>query len=164
MESTTTHPGPLHCGSYHNGHQTHWIPVLRVYVETPRHPVSLESVSDDGWLTLRQDGQELRLWHHDVAHVRYLERRQWRRVGDTSFLVAGNSWVCCGREPSPCPETVHPQPADRSIGFTSEELVRLSRERGGLMIRGVDLAPPMNHVASAETAVEDSTSFRPPSV
>ncbi len=141
MEPTPTRPQPAHCGSYKPGHETHWIPVLRVYPETPRHPVTLESISDDGWLTFTQEGDELLLWHHDVARVERLRSGQWRRVGDTTFVTSGSSWVCCGTEPSPCPADADPLAGQNGAPVTAEDLLRLATERGGFMIRGTDLDP-----------------------
>jgi hypothetical protein len=137
MEPLSTPLRPLHCGSYFPGHDTHWIPVLKVYLHAERHPVVLQSICDDGWMTFTSDGQKIRRWHHGVKWIRSMEDLDWCRVGESEFFEAGGSfWVCTGEVRTPCPDDLGP-PAGG--GATAENLVDLIAQRGGFSIRGSNL-------------------------
>ncbi len=78
------------CDLYTPGHQVHWIPPLRVYVDAPRRPVRVEDLTPDGWCTVLDGGQVLRWWNHDplrLADLVALADGQMLRVGDSTFLT-----------------------------------------------------------------------------
>ena len=142
MEPLPTIPKPLHCGSYRPGHETHWIPVLRVYANTERLPVTFEHVDDAGWIKLEQDGEELVVWHHDVERIKALSGGSWRRVGQSDFYTVargveqrdgsrGGSWVCTGSESTTCPNGIPQMPKG---GFNEEDLLEMLTERGGFTV------------------------------
>lgn len=129
MEPQLTPVKPLRCGSYRPGHDTHWIPVLRVYTRAERHPVTLEGISDDGWMIFKQGDATERRWHHDAPWVRSLVG-SWRRVGESEFFEVGGTWVCTGAEATACPSG-----GTAPSNLTSEDLIGMIEDRGGFTVR-----------------------------
>jgi len=97
------------CETFHLGHVTHWIPVLRVYADAPRRLVTVRDVTEDGWFHIDDGDRTMRWWHHDPPRIAWgIDRFDgvFCRVGDTHFLTAGptgfDAWCNCADEPSPC--------------------------------------------------------------
>lgn len=97
------------CETFHLGHVTHWIPVLRVYTDAPRRLVTVRGVTEDGWFYIDDGDRTMRWWHHDAPRIAWgIDRFDgvFCRVGDTHFLIAGPTGfgACCNcaDEPSPC--------------------------------------------------------------
>jgi len=65
---------PELCQSFWPGHVTHWIPVLRVYAETPRDPIQIEHLGGTAFRVLDLNTQETHIWHHHQPRrlARYL--------------------------------------------------------------------------------------------
>lgn len=110
-QSGENNPPPARppCETFHLGHVTHWIPVLRVYTDAPRRLVTVRGVTEDGWFYIDDGDRTMRWWHHDAPRIAWgIDRFDgaFCRVGDTHFLTAGPTgfgpWSNCADEPSPC--------------------------------------------------------------
>ena len=128
------------CDLYTPGHQVHWIPPLRVYVDAPRRPVRVEDLNPDGWCTVLDGGQVLRWWNHDplrMADLVALADGQMLRVGGSTFLTTpvrdGRcSWIYLAEEATPC-RTWQP-PDGRAAGepLSAHDLLEEAKEMGGV--------------------------------
>ena len=97
---------PRHCGSYHAGHEVHWIQA-RLSRESPPIGEGRATVTDDGWITIElDDGQTTRAWTHDPAWLTHLfggpSGPVVRRPASV-LAVSGSHLVSIGDQPSPCP-------------------------------------------------------------
>ena len=98
---------PLHCDSYHAGHEVHWIQA-RLSRESDPIGKGRATVADDGWITVElDDGEQHRLWHHDPAWLTYLFGGSSGRVtlrSKSVLAASGGHLVSVGDQPSPCPD------------------------------------------------------------
>lgn len=131
------------CDLYTPGHQVHWIPPLRVYVDAPRRLVHVEDITPDGWCTVLDGDQVLRWWNHDplrLPELVALGDGQMLRVGDSTFLTTpvreGRCfWVYLGEEATPCRR--RQPPAGHSAGepLSAHDLLDAAKEMGGVTAR-----------------------------
>ena len=123
---------PKRCGSYHSGHEVHFIQA-RLSWEKPGQAARAELVGD-GWVVVTVDGVETRWWTHDDAHVQRLIEETGgiavlREHSVLAFERPGSaSFVCIAHEPSPCPDP------DEDVSELS--LVDQLEQRGGFLVPG----------------------------
>jgi hypothetical protein len=129
-------PRPLDCGSYHPGHDVHWIQAKLSY-ERPA-AAGVAQMEADGWVTVHLDaGDSRRVWTHDPVRLAALlartEGRAELRAPGVLAVPSGNGYHCVSvaSEPSPCPD-----PDEDVSGLPLDELVR---QRGGFSIPGDQL-------------------------
>jgi hypothetical protein len=81
-------PSNIDCPKYHPGHNTHWIPVLRVYSKTPRIPAKVSHVTGQEFL-VTINGQSHNWFFHDperLSHAIANNPSGIKSVQGTSFL------------------------------------------------------------------------------
>jgi hypothetical protein len=124
-------PRLLACGSYHLGHEVHYIQARLSREGEPR--AGTVTVGDFGWLTISFDvGGRQRLWNHDPDRLRALLARTEGRAGLRSSGVLavksrdGHYCVSVATEESPCPD-----PAEDVETLTLDELMR---SRNGFLL------------------------------
>ncbi len=81
-------PGGVSCPKYLPGHHTHWIPVLRVYTNTPRIPIKIKHVAGQEF-AVTFGGQTRRWFHHDPDALIHCIRE----ASDNFSLVKGTTFV-----------------------------------------------------------------------
>lgn len=115
MPEASVHSSPsnVRCSKYHPGHNTHWIPVLRVYVKTPRIAASVNHVRDHEF-TVTIDGQVHNWFFHapeQLSQAIAANSQGFKSVQDTTFLNfvnpdGGISWFYLAKAPiEPCEQT-----------------------------------------------------------
>ena len=135
---------PLRCGSYHLGHETHWIQA-KLAIREPSRGTGTARVEADGWITVDlNSGQSVRRWTHDPARLAQQlaaasHRIELRAKGVLGVPSAQGLYIISvAEEPSPCPN------ADEVTGNLSP--VELLQQRGGftarLEARGAGLISP----------------------
>lgn len=130
-------PAVTRCGSFHEGHDVHWIQGLRGKEDPETGPGSA-SVDTVGWVTVSLDnGREKRWWNHDPVRLAGLLEASGSRVVSRTHSVLGiphddgSYLISIAGQPSPCPV------ADEALREASleEQLIR----RGGFTISGAEL-------------------------
>jgi len=131
-------PGVTLCGSFHAGHDIHWIQALRAKDVPEKGEVTGEgwaSVDSEGWITISlDDGRTERRWNHDPTRLaKALEAHGSRVLLRTLSVLGvphegGRYIFSVDRRPSPCPS------ADEDLD--GESLVEQLTKRGGFTISG----------------------------
>lgn len=114
MSSTSDSRPTARCRKYNDGHNVHWIPVLNVYRDTPRHLVTVQA-GDPGWFHILDEHQHVLSthWTHDADRLNRIiadGNNRLLRVGSTQFFTeydetgerTSTRWLCVGNEPSDC--------------------------------------------------------------
>jgi hypothetical protein len=138
------------CDLYTPGHQVHWIPPLRVYVDASRRPVRVEDVTPDGWCTVLDGGQVLRWWVHDplrLADLVALDDGQMLRVGESTFLTTPVRngccyWVYLAEAATPCRKRQPPDGRAAGEPLSAQELLAAAKDMGGVTAQIQLSAPP----------------------
>jgi hypothetical protein len=129
--TTPAIPRLLACGSYHPGHDVHWIQAKRSH--EPPAVECVASVGTDGWVTVTRDaGDSQRVWNHDPGRLAaLLARTAGRAVLRSHNVLAvpsadGHYCISVASASSPCPEP------DEDLGELSlgEQVLR----RGGFSV------------------------------
>jgi hypothetical protein len=131
------------CDLYTAGHQLHWIPPLRVYVDAPRRPVRVEDLTPDGWCTVLDGERVLRWWGHDplfLADLVAFDHGQMLRVGDSTFLttpVRGGScyWTYLAEAATPCRRRKPREGSAAGEPLSAQDLLAAAKEMGGFTAR-----------------------------
>ena len=135
-------PGVTLCGSFHAGHDIHWIQALRAKDLPEKGEVTGEgsaSVDSEGWITISlDDGRTERRWNHDPTRLAkaleaYGSRVLLRTLSVLGVPHEGGRYVfSVDRAPSPCPSGDE----DLNNGSLEEQLTM----HGGFTISGQELA------------------------
>ena len=97
------------CVSYHPGHNTHWIPVLSKYPNSPRAEAKVLHI-EGKQITVTSMGRTYTYYFHDPEIVKaFIERRPngFKHVLGTTFVLGetqrGHAWIYMSEEPlEPC--------------------------------------------------------------
>jgi hypothetical protein len=120
----------------------HFIQAKKAWEDDPakyRNGV-LVSVENDGWITVRVDGKDLRFWNHDPVRARDCFNASGGQVGLPGWGLLhaphgdGSRYgICISTDgPTPC---VSPRPASGD----PEDLIEQLRSYGGFMVPGRDV-------------------------
>ena len=85
------------CQSYHSGHDTHWIPVLRVYTDTPREPIQIVHLEGAAFEVTEIANNQKHIWHH---HQPARLKSFIAKHPDAFNRVAGTTFITCELEVS----------------------------------------------------------------
>ena len=106
-------PARVNCPKYHPGHNTHWIPVLRLHTKTPRIPAQVRHVKSQEFV-VTINGQDHNWFFHDPATLNLAIATNptgFKSVKGSTFLNialkdGGIGWFYMAKEPiEPCDQT-----------------------------------------------------------
>ena len=80
--------GGVNCMSYHAGHNTHWIPVLRRYPSSPRQPVSIRHIGGNEFEVAFDRQTHVWQFHDGPALARLIAKNP-----DNFVLVTGTTFI-----------------------------------------------------------------------
>jgi hypothetical protein len=98
--------GTVECQSYHPGHNVHWIPVLRKWVDEPRLPMTIRHITANAFEITSEGKSEIVYNHNPSAVIRAIETanpNHFKKVGNTGAITIesnrDHSWLYFSSEP-----------------------------------------------------------------
>jgi hypothetical protein len=97
--------GSVECNSYLAGHNVHWIPVLRKWVDEPRLPMTIQHI-EGNLFEITSEGKTERLYNHDpkavINAIKNNEQSRFKKVGNTGAITidrdGGHGWIYFGED------------------------------------------------------------------
>ena len=92
--------GSVDCNSYYPGHNVHWIPVLRKWVDEPRLPMTIKHIEGNEFEITSGDITQ-RLFNHDpravISAIKNNDQSCFKKVGNTGAITidtpTGHGWI-----------------------------------------------------------------------
>ena len=123
--------GSVDCDSYHPGHNVHWIPVLRKWVDEPRLPMTIRHIEGNCFEITSQGESQLGYNHNPTAVIRAIKNAdpsRFKKVGNTGAITLsndkGHAWIYFSNEPFIDCETPQPKYYDK-YRYIDKEIERL---------------------------------------
>ena len=98
--------GTVECQSYHPGHNVHWIPVLRKWVDEPRLPMTIRHITANAFEITSEGKSEIVYNHNPSAVIRAIQDKdpkKFKKVGNTGAITIesnkGHAWLYFSGEP-----------------------------------------------------------------
>lgn len=123
--------GSVECDSYKSGHNVHWIPVLRKWVDEPRLPMTIRHIEGNCFEITSQGKSQLGYNHNPTAVIQAIKNAdpsRFKKVGNTGAITLsndkGHAWIYFSNEPFIDCETPQPKYYDR-YRYIDKEIERL---------------------------------------
>ena len=119
--------GGVECSSYAPGHNLHWIPVLRKWVDEPRLDMTIKHIKDNAFEITWQDQTQV-FYNHDpkalIHAIATKDPSQFKKVGEQNAITietpTGHGWFYFATEPFPDCQTPNPKYYDRYRNIDKE--------------------------------------------
>jgi hypothetical protein len=108
--------GTVECQSYHPGHNVHWIPVLRKWVDEPRLPMTIRHIKANAF-EITSEGKSEIVYNHNpssvIRAIREKDPKKFKKVGNTGAITIesnrDHAWLYFSDEPFIDCETPQPR-------------------------------------------------------
>ena len=107
--------GNVECNSYYPGHNVHWIPVLRKWVDEPRLEMTIRHIEGNSFELTSQGTSEILYNHAPSSLIKAIETAdpsRFKKVGNTGAITitttTGHAWIYFSKEPFIDCETPRP--------------------------------------------------------
>ena len=98
--------GTVECQSYHPGHNVHWIPVLRKWVDEPRLPMTIRHITANAF-EITSEGKSVIVYNHNpsavIRAIKEKDPKKFKKVGNTGAITIesnkGHAWLYFSDEP-----------------------------------------------------------------
>lgn len=123
--------GTVECEKFAPGHNVHWIPVLRVWAEEPRLPMTIRHITSNAF-EITSEGKSEILYNHDpqavVRAIKESDPKDFKLVGNTGAVTIesnrGHSWIYFTNEPFVSCDVPQPKYYDK-FRYIDKEIARL---------------------------------------
>jgi hypothetical protein len=123
--------GTVECQSYHPGHNVHWIPVLRKWVDEPRLPMTIRHITANAFEITSEGKSEIVYNHNPSAVIKAIKEtdpKKFKKVGNTGAITIesnkGHAWLYFSDEPFIDCEQPQPKYYDK-YRYIDKEIERL---------------------------------------
>ena len=117
--------GGVECSSYLPGHNLHWIPVLRKWVDEPRLEMTIRHLKDNAF-EITCEGITTTLYNHNPSAIinAINNNKKFKKVGEQNAITAetetGHAWFYFATEPFLDCQTPNPKYYDRYRNIDKE--------------------------------------------